>query len=160
MVLSRNCRRWNRQWYGVSVLAWHATYHVALMPRVRRPFVCLCQSVCNVGGLWSHTAAKSGNGYTIRLICFLATSKRKPMRIVIFCDPEFYWGRPSGVFFKCRVLHVSRIRQFAYRIYRGWCYKHVIHGRINSSINVMIFVCLFSYVSPVLIYSYSEIFGK
>jgi len=36
----------------------------------------------------------------------------KPTRIVVSCDPEFYWGRPEG-YGNCWVFHFSGIKQFA-----------------------------------------------
>jgi len=50
-------------------------------------------SVCNAGGLWSHTAQKLEIGTTCSLVGALATCMPKPNRIVISCDPKFYWGR-------------------------------------------------------------------
>jgi len=53
----------------------------------------LCLSVCNVGWLWSHGTTKSGSEQMTGQVDDLATCMPKPSRIVVSCDPEFYWRR-------------------------------------------------------------------
>jgi len=61
----------------VSSSARHAVAYsrVTLMLRVWRPSVCL--SMCNVGGLWLHSATKSGNRHT-RSVSWLPTCRSWP----------------------------------------------------------------------------------
>ena len=54
-------------------------------------YACHALSVCNIGGLWSHSAVKSGQNRSVSACMPQLT------HIVVFCDPESYWGRPLGM---------------------------------------------------------------
>jgi len=73
-------------------------------------------SVCNVGGLWSHSTIKSRGWYITNLqIGVLVTCMWKLTRIVVFCDSKSYQGRPVGYGIMCGILYFGDIQQFSCR---------------------------------------------
>jgi len=69
--------------------AWHPSVSLSVCLTV-----CLSVhlSVWNIGGLWSRSVIRSGNGHVVGYIVVLATCMRKPTLIVVSCDSKFYWG--------------------------------------------------------------------
>jgi len=69
-------------------------------------------SVCNVGGLWSHSATNSGNRHMTEWVGVSASCPPKP--IEPFYDPKLNWRNPVR-YGKCGVLHFGAVRRLACR---------------------------------------------
>ena len=89
-------------------IAWHACHAYATNMTSVRP------SVCNVGGLWSHSARKcqsATDGRIDRCLGYLP----KPTRIVISDDSEFCTEEEQCSMETCGVLHCGSIQRHTCR---------------------------------------------